>query len=154
MENEGDIETKGYIDIRANDSSIMEDIRLSQKQFLNTILPRIKNIQQERDKRKIIQLRRNKLHGFTPILEPLDWKETRTKKLADIKKTSLQIESPRAKNDNKRTIPTWLPPIHKQHIHEPTKRDLANKQSVKTIPLSEIRKSRYLRLPDQYLPKI
>lgn len=48
-------------------------------------------------------------------------------------------------------IPTVLPPIHRQHVTKPRKTDFTLRREIIHTPMSEIRKSRYLRMPDVYL---
>ena len=57
---------KERINILHNNSSIMEDIRYSKDQFFHDILPRIKNLKQERDRRKV-SVRKGKMCAQIPF---------------------------------------------------------------------------------------
>ena len=102
--------------------------------------------------------------GFSPLGDVVEWRD-RNAALKEIKNKKVKSEAadveivveekPATTNTEPYTIiPPWLPPIYTQHVREPMKRDLVSRNTTRNISISEIVKSRYLRIPDNYFPEI
>ena len=140
-----------------NDSSIVEYLRWRKDKFFHDISFRVNNIHRERAKRSIIQQQKDDLKlDFRHFTEMMEVNKVKRKSNIEINKIADNIpdEKHLVKEAGVCEIPAWLPPLYKQYIRKPGKRIFSHTRMVEDDPLNEICKSRYLRIPDHYLPKV
>ena len=138
------------IRIRANISAVVDDLTCSKNQFFREIRPHVKKIKEERERKKFSRQQLNiECDVFNFYAKRKVWNMRKERKCNKFKGIGIGTL---AGDVHKCEIPTWLPPIHKQYVKRPERRDFFTNNFVKTVPLSEICKSRYLRVPDDYTP--
>ena len=124
---------------------IVEHLRWRKKQFFQEISTCVKAKCQERRKKKKIQTTEAETNEIKFVT-----RGNRNTMKGERGSKNKEVGTER----NEQRPPAWLPPIYKQYIKQPEKREFIKKQILRDISFNEICKSRYLRVPDGFLTNI
>ena len=143
-------------EVLSSNDALMQEIQRTQKEFLKCSAIQEKFIRREKEKKMSILLPddikmanlSSKFRKFSQLnqLDRVNHQKSDQRELP-IPQNKVMVNGMYVTR-----VPLVLPPIYKQHIYQPQKVDLWKGRRVKDAPLSEICKSRYLRMPIDYNP--